>query len=102
MVEGILPQDRNQARDDLLIRNRAMLLDPLRCIFITLASKPHDNMSKGFAEELIFGLAALLERRQFCWSFVFQLLGFRAQSIRFLVVERPHIGLGNRSGRAKK
>src|SRR2546423_297882 len=74
VVEGVLPQHRDQALDDFLIRDRPMLLDALCGIFVTLAAKAYDDVRKGFAEKLVLGLAALFERLEFCWPILLKLL----------------------------
>ena len=37
----------------------------------------------------------------FCRSLLFELRGFRAEAIRFFVIERAHVGFGDGSGRAQ-
>src|SRR5580765_4583437 len=72
MIECVLAQDCDHALDSVFIRNRAMLLDPTRRIFISLTAQTHDDVGERFAEELILGLATLLKRLQLCWTFFFE------------------------------
>src|SRR5207247_1095620 len=101
MIKRILPEHCNHAADELLVRNRAVSLDPLSGVLIVFASETHDDMGDRTAEQLVFGFAAFFQSLHSSQSFFFKAISFSAEAVRFLVVKRSHVGLRDGSGSAQ-
>jgi hypothetical protein len=75
--------------------------DAFAGIFVALAAEVHDGVLHGAAEPAVFLFVATLQRLKFREAGIFQVRRLAAEPLRFLVIERTHVGLGDRSRRAQ-
>ncbi len=76
-----------------------MCLHPRPGVLVVLAAQSHEQMGDGLPEELVFLLAAGLELRQLPDAGLVELVGLGPEPKGLGVVERTHVGLGDRRHR---
>src|SRR5438045_3023450 len=101
MIKGVLPENRDDAFYDLLIRNGTVLLDAFRSVVLVFAAETHNNVRHRFAEELVFGFIPFFKSAELCQALFFKAVGFGAEAISLFMIKRTHVGFRDGGGRAK-
>ena len=95
VIEGVLPHHGHECIHDFLIGNLAMLREAMIGIGIILAAQAHHHVGNGAGKPFVLILTPRLQRLELGQTVGFQLRSFFTQTRGFLVIHRPHIGLGN-------
>ena len=105
VIECVLPHHGHDAADDLLVGDGAVfglvIGDAFGGVVVVFAAQAHDDVGDSFAEQVVFGLVALLQRLQLGEPFGFQPRGLGAQAVGLLVIQRAHVGFGDGCRRAQ-
>ena len=82
--------------DDFLVGDRAVARDARLGVLFVLAAQAHQQVRDGLAEQVVLFLAARLQFGEFLHARLFQFAGLGAQAVGLGVIERPHVGFGDR------
>ena len=96
MIERILPHHGAKGINDFRVGNLPVRLEPRGRVRVIFAAQAHHRVRDTALKPVVLVLATRLERLEVGDAIGFQPGGFLAQPRGFLVINRPHVSLGDR------
>ncbi len=101
VIVGVLAQDRDETVHDLLIGDLAIVGETLVGVGVGLAAEAHDHVGDRALVEFVLGLVASLQGGEAFEPLLLHLICLGAKAVGLVMIERAHVGLGDRGDRAQ-